>query len=96
MRPKTSVYDKKYYMQACTVIGYYESTGQIFCHHVQAKDGSLAFRACAEARNMGEDAIFVACIEGQYMHEGEGLYLPGSAAVDAQTVLDQPEFGEGT
>jgi len=82
-------------MWSCTVIGYYESTGQLFCHHVQAKDGSLAFRACAEDHNMDEDAIFVACIEGQYMHEGEGLYLPGSAVVDAQTVLDQEEFGPG-
>ena len=80
---------------AFTVVGYYESTGQIFCHRVTAPDGPQAFRACAEDHNMGEDAIFVTAIQGAPLRVAGDLHFPGSAVVDAQTVLDQEEFGPG-
>ena len=76
-----------------TVIGYYESTGQIFCHHVTATDAMQAFRACAEDLGLDEDALFVAVIPGEHLHEGEGIDFPGEGVVDAQTVLDQEGFG---
>ena len=78
---------------AFTVVGFYESTGQIFCHHVTAPDGLQAFRACAHELELGEDALFVTAVEGPPLNEGEDIHFPGSGVVDAQTVLDQEEFG---
>jgi len=78
---------------AFTVVGYYESTGQIFCHHVTAPDAMQAFRACAHELELDDDALFVTAIEGPPRNEGEDIHFPGSGVVDAQTVLDQEEFG---
>lgn len=76
-----------------SVIGYYGSTGQIFCHHVDAKDGSHAFAVVATEY---DDAEFVVALPG-HLVEGNQVIYPGESVVDATTVLDQPEvFGSTT
>ena len=81
---------------AFTVVGFYESTGRIFCHHVTAPDAIQAFRACAQELELDDDALFATAIEGPILTEGEDIHFPGSGVVDAQTVLDQEEFGPCT
>lgn len=73
-----------------TVIGFYESTGQIFSHHVKSGNIMGAFAVVA---SMDSDAMCVAAIEGALM-EGESVAFVGDGLVCAETILEQPEvFG---
>jgi len=74
-------------MKKFTVIGYYEETGEIFSHHVEAKNSQYAFFVTAEEH---ESAQFIVALEGHQM-EGRHVEFPGAGVVDAETVLDQPE-----
>lgn len=77
-------------MNNYTVIGYYESNGQIFAHHVEADSIMGAFAVVAA---MHSDAVMVCALGGEH-HEGEELAFPGEGVVDAETILEQPEvFG---
>ena len=81
-------------MKPFTVIGYYESNGQIFVRHVVADYASQSFTAASvqleeDALDPG-DVVFVIALEG-HLHEGAELFFPGEGLVDAATVLDQPE-----
>ena len=42
---------------ASTVVSFYESTGQIFCHHVTPPDAMQAFRACAHKRDQANESL---------------------------------------
>lgn len=74
-----------------TVIGYYESNGQIFCHHVKAGNIMGAFAVVA---SMDSDCIMVCAHLGK-ISEGESLAFPGEGVVDAETILEQPEIYGG-
>lgn len=80
-------------MKEFTVIGYYSGTNQIFSHCVSAKYPLAAFTEVA--KKFGEDAVFVTVISG-HLREGQGIEFPGSALVDGETVLAQPDvFDKG-
>jgi hypothetical protein len=73
-----------------TVIGFYESTGQIFSHHVKSDSIMGAFAVVA---SMDCDAMPIAAIAGE-LHEGESVAFVGEGLVDAETILAQPDvFG---
>lgn len=59
---------------------------------MEADSSSHAFYVCAEelAEEHNDDAVFIAVLDG-HIHEGEGVDFPGQGAVDAETVLEQPE-----
>ena len=79
-------------MKNYTVIGFYEESNQIFSHHVKAIDPKGAFAVVSKSY---PDAVFNAAISGT-LNEGDGIEFPGTALVDAETVLSQPEvFGTG-
>jgi hypothetical protein len=86
-------------MKHFTVIGYYESSGQTFAHHVLAHYPSGAFTAAAQVGEQehgpdADDVVFVVALKGHHQ-EGAELFFPGEGVVDSATVLDQPEvFGE--
>lgn len=75
-----------------TVIGFREDTGQVWYVHVQAESSLAAYTAAAKLD--GSDSLsFVVALEGVHTEE-QGLNFPGSAVVDAATVLSQPDvFG---
>lgn len=76
-----------------TVIGFYEDSGQIFSHHVQAKDGLAAFSTVAQSYPSAE---FVAALPGHLKENANELFFPGDSLVSAETVIAQPEvFGLG-
>ncbi len=78
-------------MQQYTVCGYYDESGQIFCHHVYALNDCQATVAVATDH---DDAVFTNIISG-HVSEGDGIFFPGDSVVDASTVLCQPDvFGE--
>ncbi|HCF4079413.1 hypothetical protein [Pseudomonas aeruginosa] len=80
-------------MKKFTVIATNESTGQVVAHHVY---GDSSLNAFAAAAAIDPDLTMVVALPG-WQSEGEGMFFPGSAVVDAATVLDQPEvFGEPT
>lgn len=70
-----------------TVIGYYEESGQIFAHHVEAESQLNAF---AKVSAEHEDAVMVCVITGD-VEEGEELGFPGWGTVSAATILEQPD-----
>lgn len=73
-----------------TVIGFYESNGQIFSHHVQA---NCAMGAFAVVASMDVDAMPLVALDG-HQQEGKGVEFVGEGLVDAQTILEQPDvFG---
>jgi len=79
-------------MHNYTVMGFYEESQQIFSHHVAAEDSSEAFAVVSQSH---ADAVFVAVLDG-HLKEGKGIEFPGSALVDAETVIAQPNvFGLG-
>ena len=79
-------------MKNYTVIGFYEESHQLFSHHVKAVDSKGAFALVSKAHS---DAVFTAVLDGT-LNEGDGIEFPGTALVDAETVLSQPEvFGTG-
>lgn len=74
-----------------TVIGCIESTGQICCHHVIAKDATNAF---ASAAALDSDLSMIVAMPG-WLKEGQALGFPGEGMVDGITVLEQKDvFGE--
>ena len=74
-----------------TVIGFYESSGSIACHHVEATSGLNAF---AQAATTSDELEMVAALAGRFT-EGDLLTFPGESVVCSDTVLGQPDvFGE--
>jgi hypothetical protein len=60
-----------------TVIGYYESSGQIIADHIKAANGQEAMRKAAEARRDGQggdtaadDFMLVLAIRGKHFEMG--------------------------
>lgn len=77
-------------LQKFTVIGFIEESGQIISHHLYALDGQSAFSAAAA---LNDQFTLVASLPG-WLREGTDVTYPGSGAVDASVVLEQPEvFG---
>lgn len=74
-------------MNKFTVIGYYEESGQIFAHHVEANNSQHAFYVVAQEF---PDACFVVAIKGHQCEE-QSLTFPGEGVVDAETVLEQED-----
>jgi len=70
-----------------TVIGFFESNGQIWCDYVKAASGLHAFAVAAE---QNESVTFTVAIRGIHS-EDDSLVFPGTATVDAETVLQQPD-----
>lgn len=52
------------YRRQFTVIGYFESTGQTFCHHVQAFDANEAPVEAFKDKPEADDAVLVAILSG--------------------------------
>jgi len=72
-----------------TVIAINRDSGQIISHHVSAISSGEAFVIVSKI----SDLDLVAAIDG-WITEGKGIEFPGSATVDSDTVLAQPEvFG---
>jgi hypothetical protein len=75
-----------------TVLGNRQGTGKLIAWHVVARDGLHAFSVVAADHKCVE---FSAAIPG-YLSEADGtLTFPGSALVDAETVLEQPDVFSG-
>lgn len=74
-------------MKDFTVIGFYEETSQIFCHHVSAPSAQKAFFQVATDF---PDATLTAALDG-HLTEGNGIEFPGESLVEAETIIDQPE-----
>ena len=75
-------------MSDYTVIGFYESSGQIFAHHVESDNLMGAFVVAAERMDNDPDATMVCALPGHVM-EGEDLLFPGEGVVDALTIAEQ-------
>jgi hypothetical protein len=75
-----------------TVIGFYDATREIFCHHVMAGSPLNAFAVAAA--KCAEGAEMVAVLPG-HLTEGKDLIaFPGEALVDSDSVLEHSEvFG---
>lgn len=71
-------------MRKFTVIGFNESSGQIFSEWVDADDSWCAFRLVAVQRP--EDAL-IACLDGHVM-EGQGVEFIGQAVAACEDVAD--------
>lgn len=77
-------------MQKFTVIAIDERTGQVVSHHVYAENSLNAFSAAAA---MNDYLTMVVALPG-WQEEDKTVYFPGSAPVDSDLVLEQPEvFG---
>jgi hypothetical protein len=74
-------------MNKFTVIGFYEETGQIFSHHIEANNSSHAFYVVAQEH---ESANLVTVIDG-HLNEGQGIEFAGDRFVDSETICAQPE-----
>lgn len=73
-----------------TVIGIYEESGQIVCHHVMAETDMNAFAVVADQQH---GLSMVAVLSG-HLHEGQEISFPGEGTVSSETVLEQPDvFG---
>lgn len=70
-----------------TVIGYYEDSGQTFCHHKNSNSPQNAFYQVASEY---ESAVLISVVSG-HLSEGNGIDFAGDSLVDAKTVLSQPE-----
>ena len=70
-----------------TVIGYIESTGQIFSDHVEAVNGPAAMATSAEEVER-DDAVYVCAIRG-HLNEGDIIDFAGDSVVDAETIREQ-------
>lgn len=75
-------------MNEYTVIGYYEESGQIFSHHVNAATPYQAFYLTAQSNN---EAMFISCLAGHIKEGVDTIEFAGESVVSAVTVLSQPE-----
>lgn len=75
-------------LKTYTVIGYYESSGQIFAHSVESNSGYVAMAKAAQelADERASDMILVAAIEGEH-YEEQTIFFPGEGVVDGATVI---------
>jgi len=73
-------------MNKYTVIGFYEETGQIFSHHVEANSSQHAFYVVAKEF---PGANFVSALKGYLTEDQDSIEFPGESLVDAETVLSQ-------
>lgn len=71
------------------VIGYYDDNGQIFCHHVEAKNAFNAFAIVAAKAN--EDGTLPQFIAALPVSDTKRLEYPGEGVVGFETVLDQDD-----
>lgn len=78
-------------MHNYTVIGYYESNGQIFVQHEVAANAMAAMAGAASVAEDPSDYIVVTCIPGHLYETDEDVHFPGESVVDAGTILDQPD-----
>lgn len=76
-------------MNKYTVIGFYEESGQIFSHHVEANNSQQAFYVVAKDF---PDANFLSAIKGHLSEGKDTIEFPGKSIVDADTVLAQEEL----
>lgn len=75
-------------MEKYTVIGFYEETHQIFCHHVEARNSQHAFYVVATDF---PEANFIVAIKGHLTEGRDDIEFPGTSTVDAATVLEQSD-----
>lgn len=77
-------------MKKFTVIAIDDATGQIVSHSVFAEDPLNAFSSAAA---MNSNLTLVMALPG-WQEEDKDTFFPGTAPVNSQTALDQPEvFG---
>lgn len=69
------------------VIGYYDDNGQIFCHHVEARDAFNAFAIVAAKAD--EDGMLPQFIAALPVSDTSRLEYPGEGVVSFETVLKQ-------
>jgi len=70
-----------------SVFGHYEETGQIFVHHVQARNPSHAFRVVAEKYH---DSVPTFVFKG-HLSDGKDFECAGESLVHSETILEQEE-----
>ena len=76
-----------------SVIGFYEESGQMFCHHVVSDNESNAFVLVA---NLFDDVMLICVLPKHVTEKDNDIQFAGESLVDADTVLSQPEvFGNG-
>lgn len=78
-------------MNHYSVLGFYEESGQSFCHHVRAVTPQAALKCVAEAFSA---ACFVAVIDG-LLEEGQGITFPDEDLISAFTVEEKTELYHG-
>lgn len=70
-------------MKTYAVIGYYEDTGQVFSHRVEAPGAYESFAVVAKEF---ETAVLVTAVELPATIE-----YPGDSTIYAETILEQPD-----
>ncbi|GAA3571095.1 hypothetical protein [Marinobacter xestospongiae] len=78
-------------MKDYSVLGFYDDSGQTFCHHVQAETAQAALKCVAVEY---PDACFVAVLDG-HVSEGQGITFPDYELVTSYSVLEQAETYKG-
>ncbi|MDD9227869.1 hypothetical protein PVL96_23335 [Aeromonas hydrophila] len=77
-----------------TVIGVYESNGQLFATHSHGTSGEHAMQLVA--RKLDDEGIvadFVVAIKGEHF-EGQSLFFPGEGLVSGDALLELQEVGD--